>query len=100
MSLCISSELCVTLAVMSRIVVPFRISEPVIPSMQISCVHFRGRVALLAADHTTAALSFGAPKQNNQENKSVVATADKLSSSLRSGRLLSAVPHFKLSPKK
>ncbi len=31
-------------------------------------------------------------------NKSVVATADKFASSLRSGRLFSAVPHFKRSP--
>jgi len=33
-------------------------------------------------------------------NKSVVATADNAASSLRSGRLTSAVPHFKRSAKK
>ena len=33
----------------------------------------------------------------NQPNKSVVATADNGASSLRSGRLIPAVPHFRRS---
>ena len=44
--------------------------------------------------HTTES----AEPKNHQANKSVVTTADSVPRSLRSGRFLADVPHFKRAP--